>query len=79
MSYSALTDKDFERTVTLREAYRIMERFASDYVARGDTSVSDFLYTYAGEAVGGQTTDPAAAKDFLVAAQSVLSCDGSGQ
>ncbi len=79
MTYLAITDKEFERTVTLREAYRIMERFASNYLARGDTSISDFLYSYAGECVGGQTTDPAAAPDFLTATHQVLSSDGGGQ
>jgi hypothetical protein len=79
MTYLAVTDKEFERTVTLRDAYRIMERFACDYLARGDTSVSDFLYVYAGEVVGGQTTDPVAAHDFLAVAEQVLSNKAGGQ
>ncbi len=79
MTYLAITDKEFESTVTLREAYRIMERFASNYLVRGDTSISDFLHAYAGEIVGGQTTDPAAAYDFLVATNQIVSNDGGGQ
>jgi len=79
MTYMAVTDKEFDRTITLRDAYRIMERFASDYLARGDTSISDFLHVYAGEVIGGQTTDPAAADDFLAAAEQVLSNKAIGQ
>lgn len=48
MTIPALTDPAFDRVVSLREAYRIMERFTSDYLARGDTSMSDFLHVYAG-------------------------------
>ena len=73
MTHLAITDDAFDRVVSLRDAYRIMERFTSDYLARGDTSVSDFLHVYAGELVTGQTTDPAAAGDFLDAAEKVLS------
>ena len=55
-----------------------MERFASEYLARGDTSISDFLRSYAGEVIGGQTTDPAAAYDFLAAADQVLTKQRAG-
>jgi hypothetical protein len=79
MTHLAITDKEFERTVTLREAYRIMERFASDYLSRGDTSVADFLHAYAGVVAGGQTTDPAAASDFLTATSQILDPPGNGQ
>ena len=78
MSYLAVTDQVFDRVVSLRDAYRIMERFASDYLARGDTSISDFLHAYAGEVVTGQTTDPAAAYDFLTAAEQILSKQSVG-
>jgi carbohydrate kinase (thermoresistant glucokinase family) len=72
MAYKALTDPEFERLVTLRNAYRIMERFLSDYLDRGDTSVSDFLHVYAGKTRAGQSADPAALSDFLAAADRVL-------
>jgi hypothetical protein len=49
-----------------------MERFLSNYLSRGDTAVSDFLHSYAGEIVPGQSTDPAALYDFLAAAADVL-------
>jgi hypothetical protein len=72
MSYLRITDNAFERAITLRDAYRIMERFAADYLARGDTAVSDFLHAYAGETRTGHTADPAAAYDFLAAANQIL-------
>lgn len=72
MPPSALTDPAFDRVVSLRDAYRIMVRFASAYLARGDTAVSDFLHVYAGETARRQTTDPAAIQDFLDAAESVI-------
>ena len=70
-----LSDPGFERTVTLREAYRIVERFVSDYHARGNTPVSDFLFAYLAVGADGRTTDPAAAEDFLLAAKNVLDPD----
>jgi len=69
---SNLNDPGFERTVTLRDAYRIMERFLGDYLARGDTPVSDFLFVYATVLQNGLTTDPAAADDFRKAARAIL-------
>lgn len=72
MSYPTLEDPAFDRAITLRDAYRIMERFASAYLARGDTLVSDFLHAYAGECIGGGVTDPVAIGDFLDAADQTL-------
>ena len=72
MPYATINDGLFDREIRLRDAYRIMERFLSNYVSRGDTSVSDLLHTYAGEVSTGQSTDPAALFDFLAAAEDVL-------
>ena len=72
MAYKAVTDPEFDRRVTLRDAYRIMERFVSDYLERGDTPVSDFLHAYASETIAGQTTDPAALPDFLISVRKIL-------
>lgn len=71
MPYATVNDALFDRRITLRDAYRIMERFVSSYVSRGDTSVSDFLHVYAGLVATGQSTDPDALYDFLTAAQRV--------
>jgi hypothetical protein len=72
MPYATINDGLFDREITLRDAYRIMERFLSNYLSRGDTSVSDLLHTYAGEVSSGQSTDPAALYDFLAATADVL-------
>jgi hypothetical protein len=72
MSYSNLNDPAFERHVTLREAYKIMERFVADFLVRGDMPISDFLHCFAGSLDTGQTTDPATIDDFLVAVRKVL-------
>ncbi len=69
---SKLVDPAFEQTVTLRDAYRIMEEFVDNYRVRGDTPLSDFLFLYATVLQNGLTTDPAAAGDFLEAARAVL-------
>jgi hypothetical protein len=52
-----------------------MERFVSDYHARGDTPVSDFLFVYLTVARDGLTMDPAADEDFLSAATAILDAD----
>lgn len=72
MSYTALQNPEFDRQVSLRDAYKLMERFVSDYISRGDTSTTDFLYSYASTLASGETADPAALDDFLAAASSVL-------
>jgi hypothetical protein len=72
MPYAILTDSLFDRETSLRDAYRIMEIFLSNYLRRGDTSVSDFLHSYAGLLPSGQSTDPAALYDFLAAAADTL-------
>ncbi len=69
---SNLNASGFERTVSLRDAYRIMEHFVIDYHARGDTPVSDFLFAYLAISQDGLTTDPAAGEDFLRAARAIL-------
>ena len=77
MKHLPLASSEFDRSVSLRDAYRIMERFVADYLARGDTSISDFLHAYAGEVAGGGTTDPTAAQDFLAAAGRILATHGT--
>jgi len=72
MTIPTLDDERFDRLITLREAYRIMERFAQSYRERGDTPISDFLDCYASETSGGRTTDPAAPDDFAEAAIRIL-------
>ena len=60
------------QSVSLADAYRVMEHFIADYLSRGDTSVSDFLHCYVGLTGLSRTTDPAAIHDFIRAAAQVL-------
>jgi hypothetical protein len=64
--------ENLDRVLSLADAYRVMETFVANYLARGDTSVSDFLHCYAGLTGPARTTDPAAIHDFLAAANEVL-------
>lgn len=64
--------------VSLLDAYRVMEHFVGEYLVRGDTRVSDFLYCYAGLTGPGQTTDPAAIHDFLESVRAVLAQSSAG-
>lgn len=61
--------------ISLRDAYRVMERFVRNYLDRGDTSVSDFLHAYASRTADGSTTDPASVADFVEAADQILPAD----
>jgi hypothetical protein len=69
--YTSVNDSAFDRPIALRDAYRIMERFVTDYLSRGDVPVSDFL-TYLSLMPTGESCDPAAIYDFLDAANSTV-------
>lgn len=75
-AYTKVSDPWFAHKVTLGQAYRIMERFLSDYLQRGDTPVVDFLVHF-GLQPDGESSDPAALDDFLAAAEAILDQDGS--
>lgn len=65
--YLRLSDDAFAQNISLADSYRLTEQFLKDYHSRGDTSVSDFLFGYAGICTDGVTTDPAALSDFVEA------------
>lgn len=69
--YLSINDPAFDRTVSLRDAYRIMERVVEDHVARGEMSTVD-LMSYLGLLPSGQSADPAAIYDFLRAVENVV-------
>ena len=69
--YPSIKDPEFDRQVSLRDAYRVMERFVSAYLALGDTPVLHF-YSYLWTQPDGESSDPAAVADFLKAAAEVL-------
>ncbi len=73
----SLGDPIFNRPVTLREAYRIMERFTRAHYERGETSTGEFLGYLC--PIDDRPWDPAALEDFLGAAQDVLGPEWSSQ
>jgi hypothetical protein len=60
----------FDRHVSLRDAYRIMERMVEQHVARGPMSTVDLL-SYVGLTGLGESGDPAAFDDFFAAVNGV--------
>jgi len=64
MAYLTLSDPGFDKTVTLRDAYRIMDRFVHAFHQRGPSATAD-LIVYMGLNPDGLTADPAALQDFL--------------
>ncbi len=71
MAYTSLNDDAFSESVSLAEAYRILEAFISQYNARGECSTVDLL-TDVGIVKGGQTADPSQLDDFLRCAGQVI-------
>ena len=66
-----LNDPQFERQVSLRDAYRILEAFVVQYHARGESSTVN-LMTDIGVLPDGTSTDPAQMADFLEVANGLL-------
>jgi hypothetical protein len=66
-----IDDPAFDRVVTLREAYRVMERFVADHLDRGEVPTA-VLLAYLGLSPDRRSGDPAALPDYLAAAAAVL-------
>jgi hypothetical protein len=62
---------EFERTVTLKEAYQLLEAFIVQYHARGERSTIELLSDI-GLDSQGYSSDPAQVQDFLNTANSLL-------
>ena len=69
--YRSVFDDEFKRTVTLQDAYRILERFVVQYNSRGESSTVA-LMTDVGVVKNGWSCDPAQLEDFLRCADEVL-------
>ena len=69
--YISIRDPQFNRMISLGDAYRIMERFVMQYCQRGDGPVS-YLLSDAGLRPDGISGDPAQIYDFLEVAEAVL-------
>lgn len=59
-----IDDPAFDRAVTLRDAYRVMERFVAAHLQRGEVPTGELL-AYLGIARDGRGGDPAALSDYL--------------
>ena len=73
MSYASLDDPVFAESVTLAEAYEILEAFVRQYNARGECATVDLL-TDIGIVSSRQSADPAQLYDFLACARAVIAC-----
>jgi hypothetical protein len=71
MGYLRLDDEIFERKISLREAYEILEAFVVQYNARGESSTVS-LMTDIGVSGGGTPSDPAQLYDFVKVAGRIL-------
>ena len=66
-----ITDPIFSRSVSLADAYRILERFLNEYNERGESSTVA-LISDIGLAPDGGTCDPAQLSDFLRCAEKIV-------
>ncbi len=66
-----MDDEVFRESVTLAEAYRILEAFVAQYNERGESSTLALL-TDIGIVTGDQSADPAQLDDFLLCARKVI-------
>ena len=71
MQYLRLDSQLFDRQVTLRDAYKILEAFVVQYNARGESSTVA-LMTDVGVSGDGTPSDPAQIYDFARIAGMVL-------
>ena len=68
-----LQDPEFQRVLTLADAYRLLYQFVDQYNARGESSTLDLLTDLSLDAWGdGGSLDPAQMDDFLDVANSIL-------
>jgi hypothetical protein len=69
--YTKITDPVFDRTVTLRDAYPIMERFLIEHFQRGELPTGE-LIGYVGICSDGIAGDPAALYDYLAVVDKIV-------
>ena len=70
MSHLKFTDKVFDRQVSLRDAYRILEAFVVQYHERGKSSTVALMTDI--NICGDVTSDPAQIYDFLCVSGDIL-------
>jgi hypothetical protein len=69
--YITVDDLAFERRISLRDAYLVMQHFISAHVERGEVRTGDLL-AYFALATDRRGGDPAALYDYLEAVAAVL-------
>ncbi len=68
-----LQDPEFQRMLTLGDAYQLLYRFVEQYNARGESSTLDLLTDLSLDVwQDGGSTDPAQMDDFLGVANALL-------
>lgn len=70
MAHASLSDPDFDRTITLRDAYKLMEAFLTQALYQRDRPLSEVLHGYLGIAANGESADSVALKGYLSEAAS---------
>lgn len=73
-----IRDPYFDKTITLRDAYRAMQRFVEAHLSRGETSTVELL-CYFGLGNTGESGDPAAFDDYKEALSEVESASGESE
>ena len=69
--YISIDDPVFDRLVTLREAYKVMEHFVAAHVERG-VGETDTFFAYFALLTDRRGADPAALYDYLDSVAAVL-------
>ncbi len=75
MANLCINNRVFERSLTLRQAYAVLERFIEAYNARGESSTVALL-TDISLGADGTSCDPAQIYDFAYIAADVLGDHG---
>ncbi|MBK8697865.1 MAG: hypothetical protein IPN17_37860 [Deltaproteobacteria bacterium] len=71
MGYLRLDDPLFDRHVSLRDAYKILEAFVVQYNGRGESSTASMMSDI-GVLGDGTPSDPAQIRDFVRVAAEIL-------
>ena len=74
-NYLNINDPLLSRTLSLADAYRILERFIVQYNDRGESDTVSLL-TDVGLLPDGTTCDPVQLHDFLLCASEILDAKG---
>ena len=66
-----ISDRDFDQTLTLRQAFEVFGAFLEQFNARG-AQETDLLASWLELQPDGGTADPAQLDDFLASARAVM-------